>query len=275
LFSIQPNRMNSMKGVLSKMNVSLNETVNYTLNFDIPIVLNTYIGKEIELVFNSIIYCVSCGDIMKKSFNQGFCYDCFRKAPEASDCVIRPELCKGHLGQGRDVEWEEKNHNQPHTVYLALTDCVKVGVTRSSQVPTRWIDQGAYQAIRFAETPNRYTAGVMEVTLKSFFIDKTNWRKMLRNENDLSIDLVEEKWAIEEQLPNDMRELLCEDDTITTIHYPVLSYPSKIESLSFDKTPVIKGKLMGIKGQYLLFDNDRVINIRKHSGYEIELIASL
>jgi hypothetical protein len=199
------------------------------------------------------------------------CFNCFQSAPEASECILRPELCRAHLGEGRDVAWEEAHHNQPHIVYLASSDTVKVGVTRATQIPFRWIDQGAFSAIRLAETPNRYEAGKLEVALKSFFTDKTNWQRMLKNEIDDSIDLEEEKWSLHDQLPSDLTEFFSENDEIIQMHYPVIQYPEKVKSLSLDKTPVIEGKLTGIKGQYLLFEDGSVINIRKHSGYEIEL----
>jgi hypothetical protein len=261
------------KGNLTKMHAALGDVVEYTLSLDTRVAMNDLIGKEIELTFTGIINCCSCGKVTKKAFGQGFCYDCFRNAPEAAECIIRTELCRAHLGEGRDVEWEERNHNQPHVVYLALSDVIKIGVTRSTQIPTRWIDQGAYQAVRLAETSNRYEAGVIEVALKSFFTDKTNWRKMLRNEIDTSIDLVDEKWRLEEVLPADIVDFFSENDELITISYPVQQYPEKLNSLSFDKTPSVTGKLNGIKGQYLLFDNDRVLNIRKHTGYEIELFV--
>jgi hypothetical protein len=194
-------------------------------------------------------------------------------APEASPCIIHPELCEAHLGKGRDLEYEEKNHNQPHFVYLAATEIVKVGVTRSTQIPTRWIDQGAKQAIIIAETPNRYLAGVIEVALKDVFADKTNWQNMLRDITDESIDLIDEKWKTEELLPSDLSQYFNDSEEILEFNYPVLSYPEKVTSLSFEKTAGISGILTGIRGQYLMFDNKNVINIRRHTGYEIELNA--
>lgn len=235
--------------------------------------MNALIGKEIELFFEGTIICKSCGKKTKKSFHQGFCYPCFRDAPEAAECIIKPELCRAHLGEGRDPEWEEKHHNQPHIVYLAASDVVKVGVTRKTQVPTRWIDQGANEAIRLAETPNRYLAGMLEVALKAEFTDRTNWRKMLKNEVDESIDLEETKWELEELLPDDLSEYFTEDDEVISINYPVNEYPTKVKSLSFDKQDTIKGMLNGIKGQYLLLDNNRVLNIRKHTSYVITVKA--
>ncbi len=194
-------------------------------------------------------------------------------APEASPCIIHPELCEAHLGKGRDLEYEERNHNQPHFVYLAATEIVKVGVTRATQVPTRWIDQGANAAIIIAETPNRYLAGVIEVALKDVFSDKTNWQNMLRNFTDKSIDLIEEKWKTEELLPSDLSNYFNENEEVFEFNYPVISYPEKVSSMSFDKTPEVSGILTGIRGQYLMFDNKNVINIRKHTGFEIEIHA--
>lgn len=260
-----------MKGHLHKMHVSLEEQVQYTLKWDKEIVMNDFIGKPLSLKFEGVINCTSCGKRTKNSFGQGFCYPCFTSAPEAAECIIRPELCRAHLGEGRDVEWEEKHHNQPHVVYLAASDVVKVGVTRDTNIPNRWIDQGAMSAIRLAETPNRYEAGILEVALKDMFTDKTNWRKMLKNEFDENIDLEEEKWTLHEQLPSDLTEYFSENDEILEINYPVLEFPEKVKSLSFDKVPYVEGILKGIKGQYLLFDDDRVLNIRKHTGYEIEI----
>lgn len=258
-------------GRLQKMKAHLDDEVRYELKLSDLLQLNDWIGSSIKFTFSGEITCNTCSKRTNKSFGQGFCFNCFRNAPEAAECIIRPELCRAHLGEGRDVDWEEKNHNQPHFVYLALSDVIKVGVTRSTQIPTRWIDQGAHQAIRLAETPNRYEAGVLEVALKSSFTDKTNWRKMLRNEIDETIDLVETKWNLEQYLPANLTQFITDDDEIVTINYPVVQFPDKVKSLSFDKTPEIEGKLLGIKGQYLLLDNDRVLNIRKHTGYHVML----
>lgn len=268
-----------MKGLITKMSVQLeaDDLVNYKLPLLdkatgklLSISMNPLIGNYISMTFNGTIFCKSCGGKTKKSFMGGFCYKCFNNAPEAAPCIIRPELCQAHEGKGRDIEWEKCNHNQPHFVYLAATDVIKVGVTRATQIPTRWIDQGASSAIRLAETPNRYLAGMIEVALKDLFTDKTNWRKMLRNEIDTEIDLESAKWELEEQLPEDISQYFSEDDEIITIHYPVTQFPDKVKSIGFDKQPIIEGTLVGVKGQYLLLDNDRVINMRKHTGYEID-----
>lgn len=258
-------------GKLKKMTVSLDDTIQYELDLIEKVKMNGLIGSSILLNWNGQIICSGCGKQTKKSFGDGFCYPCFISAPEAAECTLRPELCRAHLGQGRDPEWEQKNHNTPHIVYLAASDIVKVGVTRITQVPTRWIDQGASAGIRLAETPNRYEAGILEVALKEFFSDKTNWQRMLKNEIDATIDLVEEKWNLHDQLPSDLTQFFTEDDEVISLNYPVLEFPSKVKSLSFDKTPSIQGKLMGIKGQYLIFEGGGVVNIRKHTGYFIDM----
>lgn len=258
-------------GNLSKMATSLDEQVNYYLKLSEEVYMNDLIGKQISLSWNGQINCCSCNKITKKSFGQGFCYSCFISAPESAECILRPELCRAHLGEGRDPEWEEKHHNQPHVVYLAASSAVKVGITRAQQIPTRWIDQGASSAIRLAEVPNRYEAGRIEVELKSLFTDKTHWQKMLKNEVDDSIDLIEEKWALEEHLPNDILEYFSENDEIIALNYPVIQYPQKVKSRSLEKTAIIEGKLVGIKGQYLIFDGGEVFNVRTHSGYYVEL----
>lgn len=262
-----------MKGIIHKMRTVLNDTVEYSFLFDnTTIQLNAAIGKPISFRFTGNIYCTSCNKKITKTFQNGLCYNCFQTAPEASDCILRPELCKAHLGEGRDIEWELKNHNQPHVVYLAASSAVKVGVTRDTQIPTRWIDQGASSAIRIAETPNRYEAGRLEVALKGVYTDKTNWQKMLKNEIDETIDLITEKWSVQEQLPYDLQDYFSENDEIIEINYPVLEYPEKVTSLSFDKTPIIENTLVGIKGQYFIFSDGSVINIRKHEGYEVEFL---
>ncbi|MDX1653356.1 MAG: DUF2797 domain-containing protein [Brumimicrobium sp.] len=267
-------------GELRKMRSNLNSLnsveyklllVDSSIQEEKVISINNHIGENIEISFLGNILCKRCGRKTKNSFSQGFCYPCFKNAPEAAECIIRPELCRAHLGEGRDVNWEKENHNQPHYVYLAVSDVIKVGVTRATQIPTRWIDQGASYAIKLAETPNRYEAGLLEVALKDSFTDKTNWRKMLTNQVDENIDLASVKWELEELLPDDLSDYITDDEDVLELNYPVISYPEKIKSVSLDKTPTLIGKLIGIKGQYLIFEGGSVINLRKHAGYEIIL----
>ncbi|MDR0801108.1 DUF2797 domain-containing protein [Fluviicola sp.] len=261
-----------MKGLLDKMWVSFDNPVQYRLVLDHEalVAMNELISREIQLSWTGRIICSNCGKLTKTSFGQGFCFNCFQTAPQAAPCIINPELCRAHLGEGRNIEWEEKHHNQPHIVYLAASDSVKVGVTRAKQKLTRWIDQGASQAIVLAETANRYEAGLIEVALKSVMTDKTNWQRMLKNEIREDVDLLNEKGQAEDLLPFDLRDFVSMDDSVTELIYPVEKYPLKVKSVGFDKTPVVSGKLAGIKGQYLIFDDERVINLRKHTSYEIE-----
>jgi hypothetical protein len=233
--------------------------------------MNALVGKEISLNFTGQINCISCGKITKTSFNQGFCYNCMQTAPEASESIIRPELSKSHLGIARDMEWAKKHDLIDHFVYLAVSNEIKVGVTREHQIPTRWIDQGASFAIKLAKTPNRHIAGILEIFLKKHITDKTNWRAMLKNEIAENINLVGEKEKIVQLLPAELRKYVDPDNKITTIEYPVNEFPKKIKNVSFDKLPKIEGVLKGIKGQYLIFTDDTVLNIRKHNGYFLQV----
>lgn len=260
-----------MKVKLHKMKTALNDTVQYRLQTDAEeILMNDLIGKRISLKFGGKVQCAACKKFPKKLFAQGFCYDCFMNAPQAADWIIHPEKSQAHLGiEDRDLDYEKSVQLKPHFVYLAVASALKVGVTRGTQIPTRWIDQGASFAIKLAETPHRQLAGEIEVALKSHFTDKTNWRRMLKNEI-ADIDLEEEKWNVEELLPGDLAQYMSEDDTIVEIKYPVLQFPEKVKSVGFDKIPEIEGELLGIKGQYLLLDDNRVLNVRKHEGYFVD-----
>lgn len=259
-------------GNLLKMKTQLTAPVSYHLPLGEHLVpMNELIGESITLLYEGRINCKVCGRKTKKVFGQGFCYPCFTNAPENSPCIIRPELCEAHLGQGRDIEWEKKNHLQPHVVYLAVSSGIKVGVTRQDQVPTRWIDQGAWKAVRLAEVPYRNLAGQIEVALKDHLSDKTNWQQMLKHVLATDIDLLEEKRNMLALLPQELQQYASSHDEITEIEYPVEQYPEKVKSLNLDKTPEIKARLEGIKGQYLLFEGGQVINIRKYEGYWIDL----
>ncbi len=156
-------------------------------------------------------------------------------------------------------------------MYLAISSGVKVGVTRSTQIPTRWMDQGARRAIKLAETPNRYTAGLIEVALKEHISDRTQWQRMLKNQLVEGVDLLDKKKEMLEHLTDELLKYKCNDNDITEIIYPVEEYPEKVKSLSFDKLNEIEGRLWGIKGQYLMFDDGTVLNIRKHNGYKVSL----
>lgn len=262
----------SYEGNLRKMPTEHANPVKYTLVLgENDIDMTAVVGNYLKLHYTGLINCIRCGRKTSKSFAQGFCFPCFRDAPENSECIIRPELCQAHLGKGRDPDWEEKNHNQPHVVYVAISSGIKVGVTRSTQVPYRWIDQGAWKAIKLAETPNRYLAGVIEVELKKFASDKTPWQRMLKNELASEVEVIEAKNKLQELMDDKFNQYDSTDDKIYEFNYPVLEYPTKVKSHNLDKTPTLEGKLMGIKGQYLIFEGGIVINIRKYGGYYVNL----
>ncbi|HEX7583507.1 MAG TPA: DUF2797 domain-containing protein [Prolixibacteraceae bacterium] len=259
-------------GNIIKMRTELADPVQYFLlvgETELP--MNELIGKNIQLSFTGQINCISCGKRTKTSFGQGFCYNCLQTAPEASETVMRPELSKAHLGIARDMDWAREHDLIDHFVYLAVSGELKVGVTRHTQVPTRWIDQGASDAIILARTPNRHIAGIIEVYLKNFFSDKTNWRSMLQNKTNLSVNLHEEKINAFQLLPAELQQYFHTEDKIWKINYPVISFPEKNTSVTFDKDPVISGILNGMKGQYLIFSDGQVLNIRKHNGYFLEV----
>ena len=259
------------EGVLTKMQTEFSKPIQYYLVFESSFLsLNQLLGKSMEI--NFIGYqCLNCGK-KKKIFRQGFCYDCFMSSATAGDWIMRPELSTAHLDiQDRDLEYEKKVQLQPHIVYLALSSEVKVGVTRGTQVPTRWIDQGASHAIAIVEVPNRYLAGITEVALKNHFVDKTNWQKMLKNEIS-QIDIILEKRRVRDLLPAEVQEFYSHEKEDThELVYPVLQYPKKVTSLNLDKTPNFTGKLIGIKGQYLIFEDGTVFNVRTFEGYVVKI----
>ncbi len=254
------------EGVLTKMQSEFGNPIQYFLVFENSFLnVNQVLGKQLTIQLEGY-QCLNCGK-RKKIFRQGFCYDCFYSSPAVGDWIMKPELSTAHLGiADRDLDYESKVQLQPHIVYLATSSEVKVGVTRKTQVPTRWIDQGAEKAIAIVEVPNRYLAGITEVALKEHFADKTNWRKMLTNDI-VTNDLILEKAKVESLLPREVKEYFFSDkNEVYEMKYPILDYPKKINSLSLEKNPNFIGVLMGIKGQYLLFEDGTVFNVRSSEG---------
>ena len=259
------------EGVLTKMQNEFLNPIQYYLVFENSFLsLNQLLGKSMEINFVGY-QCLNCGK-KKKIFRQGFCYDCFMSSASAGDWIMKPELSTAHLEiEDRNLEYEKRVQLQPHIVYLALSSEVKVGVTRQTQVPTRWIDQGAVQAIPIVEVPNRYLAGITEVALKNHYADKTNWQKMLKNDVP-KVDLLKEKASLKYLIPNEVQEFYySEKNNLYELHYPVLQYPNKVNSLNLDKSPNFSGKLTGIKGQYLMFEDGTVFNVRTFEGYVVKI----
>lgn len=241
------------------------------------LVMDGQVGREFVLRFTGARSCTACGRSVKKLFGQGLCFPCFQNAPEASPCIIRPELCRAHLGEGRDPDWEAAHHLQEHIVYLSFTGGVKVGVTRATQVPVRWIDQGATVALPIARVPYRQLAGAMEVDLKKHFADRTDWRKMLLwstaggREEEL---LLQARGRVEQILDPALRQYLVPDGVPVRLAYPLADVPPKLVSVQLDKLPGIAGRLKGIKGQYLVWADGRVLNVRNHTGFHVEISGS-
>ncbi|GAA3508579.1 DUF2797 domain-containing protein [Aquimarina addita] len=257
-------------GVLTKMKTEIGTPIQYYLVFESDFIhINQLLNKKISIKFIGY-QCLACGE-NKKIYRQGYCYDDFYKQPQVGDWIMRPELSTAHLDvEDRDLAYEKKVQLQPHIVYLANSSNVKVGVTRKTQVPTRWIDQGAHEAIEIVEVPNRYLAGITEVALKDHVADKTNWRKMLKNEIE-DADLIAYRDRLKAFIPEEAQEYFIATNKETEIDFPVLKYPSKLKSLNLEKTPVFSGILKGVKGQYLIFEDDTVFNVRNSEGYVVGL----
>ena len=258
-------------GVLKKMNTAFGPSVGYYLNLkDDFVALHQFIDQSITL--EMIGYeCLNCSRT-EPIFRQGFCKKCFFESPNAGDWIMRPELSTAHLDiEDRDLVYEKKVQLQPHIVYLALSSHLKVGVTRKTQVPTRWIDQGAHQALAVLEVPNRYLAGVGEVALKEIYSDKTNWRKMLQNEAE-PIDWVSERNKAIDHLPKELKPYVLHENTEPlAIEFPVNRYPEKVKSLNLIKEQNYTAVLKGIKGQYLIFEDDTFFNVRSNEGLVVNL----
>lgn len=270
-------------GLLKKMQtqlVGVNETdADYRLPVgDTLISMNELIGRTVSLSYCGAINCLHCGRKTKKSFNQGFCYPCFRSLAQCDSCIMSPEKCHYEQGTCREPEWAQTHCMIDHFVYLANSSGIKVGITRGSQIPTRWMDQGAIQALPIFRVSTRLQSGLVEVVFKQHIADKTNWRAMLKGDVD-RIDLIAERDRLLLECKNEIASLqqdhglqaiqAIEDALPLDIGYPVEEFPTKITSLNFDKQAEITGVLKGIKGQYLILDTG-VLNIRKFGGYHIE-----
>ena len=272
----------SLIGNLAKMPASLDSEgkVEYQLPVGEELLsLNPLIGKQISICFDRKINCIACGRTTRKSYSQGYCFPCSQRLAACDICIVRPEKCHYDAGTCREPDWGESHCMADHIVYLSNTSGLKVGITREVQLPTRWIDQGATQALPIMRVSTRYQSGLFEILFKNHVADRTDWRKMLKGEAD-ALDLPELREKLFNECTVEIEQLRAEvgdgntvlfpDDKPIQLSYPVAEYPQKVTSLNMDKTPVISGILKGIKAQYLIFDNG-VINIRKYAGYHVEV----
>jgi len=258
------------QGVLKKMKTENSTEIQYYLDMNSDFLnMNQLLNSELTIRF--VTYeCLNC-HLEKEIYRQGFCKSCFFEIPNAADWIMKPELSKAHLDiEDRDLAYEKAVQLKPHIVYLANSSNVKVGVTRKQQVPTRWIDQGAHEAIEIVEVPNRYLAGITEVALKQHVADKTNWRKMLKNDIE-DVSLIEWRDKLKAFIPEEAKEYFIENNSETHLNFPVKKYPEKPKSLNMIKTPNYTGKLVGIKGQYLIFEDETVFNVRSNEGLVVSI----
>ncbi len=269
-------------GTIRKMKSELGLGVN-PVTYQLPLIdpidnkseilvpMNDLLGQKITLEYQDQIFDIYDGKPIKKSYAQGFSYQNLMTLARCDTCIVKPELCHYHKGTCREPKWGEEHCFIPHVIYLSITSGVKIGITRETQVPTRWIDQGAQYALPILKVADRKTSGMVEVELARTMADKTNWRNMLKGVFEF-VDLE----MIRDQIFDEYGDLLDDADAedidaeVLEIKYPILETPEKITSLSFDKKKKIEGTLLGIKGQYLILDTG-VINMRKHQGYKIEL----
>ncbi len=272
-------------GHLRKMQAKYNNAqtpVEYSLVFaqsEAPVLLNALLEQKLTIRFKQEILCVSCGRKIKKGFNQGHCYPCFTSLASCDKCIMSPEKCHYEQGTCRQPEWGETHCMQSHYVYLANSTGIKVGITRGDQLPTRWLDQGAIQALPIFKVSQRYYSGLIEVLYKQEVSDRTQWQRMLKGQVE-KVDLLQKQAQLYEFFAPQLEELkldlpenaivTMDNSTMTEILYPVVEYPKKIKSFNLDKQDLVEGTLMGIKGQYLILDTG-VINIRKFSGYHVEI----
>lgn len=259
-------------GVIRKLKAKNNSSLEYSLPLgDDLIELNSFIGKKLTIEHTGNKFCIKTNKKLKKTYGQGYSWESFVTLPECDQCIFQPELCHFSKGTCRDESWGEANCMQPHVIYLSVTSDLKIGITRKTQVPTRWIDQGATKAIKLLEVKSRLASGLVEIEIAKTMSDKTNWRNMLKNKYP-EIDLIEEKKKVLKDFAGIIDKYDAEilDDEIYKFNYPVEKYPEKVSSLNFDKNPIVEGILQGIKGQYLIFDTG-VINMRKFQGYEVKV----
>lgn len=270
-------------GGVRKMRTELADTVQYRLPLgDAETPLNDWLGRPLQLSFGGQIHCIHCDRKTQKSFNQGYCYPCFKRLARCDSCIVKPETCHFFAGTCREPEWGEANCMIDHVVYLANTSGIKVGITRGSQVPTRWMDQGATQALPVFRVSNRLQSGLVETAFARHVADKTNWQAMLKGAGEVR-DLAAAREVLMAECAEDIEALQATyginaiqplaDAQETRIAYPVLEYPIKVKSFNLDRTPEVGGTLLGIKGQYLIFDTG-VINMRKYGGYRLELTTT-
>ncbi|WP_339061125.1 DUF2797 domain-containing protein [Tepidibacillus marianensis] len=259
-----------LTGQLLELTHRVQQPIQYYLQIgEEKFLLNDTIGKNTRIAFQNEIHCIYCGRKIKKTYNNGSCYPCFIKLPQNDLCIVKPNLCHYAEGTCRDSEFGDHHCNMSHYVYLALSSDVKVGLTRTPNAFKRWVDQGAVQSIPIAELPTRKMAGDLELFLTNHLPDKTNWRKMLKGDI-VEKDILQIREEVRKLIPEEYQSYLLDIEEINEFIYPIQDTVTNVSSINLDKQPIFEGKLIGMKGQYLLFDTG-VLNVKKYAGYHIEI----
>ncbi len=260
-----------MRGFNSELTHQADTTIRYfwTLG-DEQVEISDMLGRQVNIRFQGEKRCIACGRKVSKLYQNGYCFPCVTTLAETDLCIVKPHECHHHLGTCRDNEFAATHCMIPHYVYLAVSSHAKVGLTRKHREFTRWVDQGAVRAMLIAELPTRKMAGELEMEIAKTMPDKTDWRKMVQGKAD-DVNLRELANAVEEQLPDEWRSYLLPERVVHEFEYPFLAgEPApKAKSMNAEKEQ-ISGRLIGIRGQYLLFP-EGVFQVKKHSGMLLDV----
>ena len=266
-------------GALHGLRITLAEPVDYALQLGESVVpLNPLLGSFVRIRFDSRIDCRYCGQTTRKSYGAGYCYPCFKALARCDLCVVSPVRCHYAAGTCREPAWGEAFCMQPHVVYVANSAGAKVGITKPENLPGRWLDQGATQACVVMRTQSRHQAGCVEAVLSRHTSDRTDWRALIARDappldlrqliTQLRTAARAELAALASRFPGALDWV--DAPMVQRFSYPVTSYTSPLRALSLVRRTELGGRLLGVKGQYLMFDSG-VFNVRKHSSYHVEI----
>jgi hypothetical protein len=262
-----------MKGYIKNIHYINTNPIKYYLELNNNFLfLNTLMNKKIFIYYihNRCIKCKKKNSIYKN----GYCYTCFLNHPKNYIGIIKPERCTSHLNiENKNIFFEKQIELQNHIVYLSITSQIKIGVTREKTFYHRMIEQGASKAIQIAKTPNRYYAGSIEVHMKKYIPDKTNYKIMLTKNNEEIYDLINYKFYLKNKFSKKLINFFLEHkNNIYHFFYPIIKYPITIKNINLYNENLLNKRLIGLKGNYLIFDNGVVLNIKNHIGYYVNII---
>lgn len=266
-----------VEGRLRQLAASPGRPVRYRIELDEgdershALGLNSLLGGSLQITFTQSISCCYCGAGTPRSYGGGYCYDCFRTLARCDLCVVSPDRCHFAAGTCREPQWGQAFCMQPHVVYLANSSGPKVGITRQGGELTRWIDQGARQGLVVATADTRRQAGLLEVAIARQINDRTDWRALLHRDTR-PIDLPALRDSLRPRTALPAGTAWVEDGIVQTVVFPVAAYPRRLVQLDFESGGALGGRLLGIKGQYLLFEHG-AFNVRRYRGYHVRLEA--